>query len=1460
MPLCAGDDEEKSSYAYLLKERRVAVKKNGETTVRIHNRIKILKPTAVEHLGEVSIPFNSYREKAVFIGAHTLTAGGRKVAVEKDDVRELPAAQVEDYPMYSDAKELSFSMPAVANGVTIDYEVEIRCHRPVIDGHAWGAFRLDEYVPVKEARYVLTTPKKMQLKVVQDRIDVKPTDKKGWLKRTRTWVLNDLKPHKWERGMPPFQDVCRAIRWTSVPDWAVVRNWYSKLIAGQGGLDGDIAGKVKELTATCETDLEKIRALYVFLQDNFRYVGVELGRSAYEPHAVTDSFRNRFGDCKDQALLLTTMLGQVGIKAHVALVRPTYHGAVRPELPGPNQFNHAIVYVPRRDRPLWLDCTVKYYSEQSHPASLDGALAFIVRAGEDKLTRIKPPQPAQTVSRKVFEIELYHDGFGKVKEINEYVGRSGSYARTRFRNLEQNRRKKEVERRVDDWEGAHLLGYGNSDPLAVEAPFREWIEFEGTTFFTPTGSGLNTQLSANSLIHRVLVPEVRREDPKKPPKPRRYRWERRGVNAREIVCRIQLTPGMKLQQQLPEFEVKLPEGTVRVTVTQRGSLVSGVAGAYANACSVDAADVEARARAGKQKVARSLRHITLIVEPDQALANHDPVKARKLVRRLLKDHPQAAHIHHLAASVYDACGRLHDARTALRDAIRLDPGRVDYYEDLAATYAGIGGNFGEAFNRDEAVKILRRAVAQARNKRSARDTLAFYLEHSPKGIHREPGVDLQDAVAVYQEILKDEPDDADCLSKIAECYFAGRDYKTALTWFQKLKDKHPRAGGASGLWTCRAFLGETGAAISEIRTSRREPRAIEAELRRVGGLLMQRRHYPQAIALFQDVLRTKTETDRGLQMIVELLEKIAAKPRIDYGSYCDLSTPQTTLRSVIAAMFSGEGERFRKTMHPRMQMTAPEADIVARGINAAYGNLTRNSGMYLDLCEAIWELKTEKITDDMIRIATITPQKYTAFSRSLSRSLVLLLERHEGKWYVAGFGITRLDPQMAARVAAGHLAAGEQDKVDTYIRQISQTIGQGRGLREDSIPAQLSLVRFPDAACRAKALIGTYLECGRSNEAIGYLRFAAEQVPDNPVVQRALAVKCAQAGRLTEACRAFQAAVKHDGRNKRLLFEYMNTLREAARYEEAMAVKQRLAELIPSSRLMISIELELLSAAGKYTEAAALLEQKRAVLGPEMVWGQAVELAGKQRDLKRLKQLARDMPGSAGTERRDFRLPGRRRLLAACYLLAGDLDTSVVELEKACIDRPGDSETLSKLALNLLNQGDRDNAASLFQQLLDAGLFAGGRSELGYMALCFGKYAKAAELIGKSADILNGDHRAYALLFAGVGNLMQQKTRPAQTLFKQAIDELGETDWPRPHLQFLAGEISFDELIQTINRIAPRHERENRRCEALYYAGAVAVSRGDIAKAKDYFRQTVQTERRSMWEHRMALSELKRRE
>jgi hypothetical protein len=131
------------------------------------------------------------------------------------------------------------------------------------------------------------------------------------------------------------------------------------------GLVGDLEVDTIKLQAVLDVVLEgaeseddKIKQIYYWVQDNIRYLAFEEGIAGFRPEKADVVLENKYGDCKGMANLMKTMLAMAGFDARLAWVG-THHLIYDYSYPSLAVDNHMICYLSHHDEDLFLDATQK---------------------------------------------------------------------------------------------------------------------------------------------------------------------------------------------------------------------------------------------------------------------------------------------------------------------------------------------------------------------------------------------------------------------------------------------------------------------------------------------------------------------------------------------------------------------------------------------------------------------------------------------------------------------------------------------------------------------------------------------------------------------------------------------------------------------------------------------------------------------------------------------------------------------------------------------------------------------------------------------------------------------------------------------------------------------------------------------------------------------------------------------
>jgi hypothetical protein len=147
-----------------------------------------------------------------------------------------------------------------------------------------------------------------------------------------------------------------------------------------------------------------------------------------------------YGDCKDKAVLLIRLAKVVGVKMSFAILRTTPFGKVMKQIPN-QQFNHAIVYVPRQagvDEGFFIDTTTNGLDIGNMRTDDEGAQSLVLDPDTGKWEFIAIPyQPVDNeFIRHEVKLDLRDPQKATAHDRVEARGSMASTARVTVRGAE----------------------------------------------------------------------------------------------------------------------------------------------------------------------------------------------------------------------------------------------------------------------------------------------------------------------------------------------------------------------------------------------------------------------------------------------------------------------------------------------------------------------------------------------------------------------------------------------------------------------------------------------------------------------------------------------------------------------------------------------------------------------------------------------------------------------------------------------------------------------------------------------------------------------------------------------------------------------------------------------------------------------------------------------------------------
>jgi transglutaminase-like putative cysteine protease len=555
----------------LLDEYQTTVLDNGEIDTRHRIAYKLLRPEARDEYGAAGVPFDNETRITSF-NAWTISADGHEYALKDKDSLET---SMTTYEVFSDIKAKFLKFTDANPGNVVGYEY-IQKQRPFIFEDDW---EFQDKIPLRHGRLILQLPNGWEYTARWFNYADQQPQVSG---NQYIWEVNDVPAVDVEPEMPsPFAVAGwvglkyfphdPAMRARTTGSWNDLGLWYAGLTQSTRNPSPEIKQKVGELTSGTSDPIAKMRALTEFAQRKIRYAAIEFGIGGYQPHLASDIFAHQYGDCKDKATLLITMLHEAGIEAYYVVVFDE-RGIVRPDYPSMH-FDHVIVAIklpdgvdnaslyavvndPKLGRLLFFDPTNEYVPLGYLPWYLQNNHGLVVTSQGGNLIPmpLSPPTTNRLLRTATLTLSATGQLSGEVQET-EWGGPAANQRRA-FLDVQPSKRAEVIE---------GFLGQFLSDYVLTGATLTNLDKYDqnfGLTykFVSPRYA----TVSGNMLLLRPRV--VGDKDSQmlrlfNEQKPRKYAIEFQEATRQDDLIDITLPPGYVLDGVPPPVQLECPYGS-----------------------------------------------------------------------------------------------------------------------------------------------------------------------------------------------------------------------------------------------------------------------------------------------------------------------------------------------------------------------------------------------------------------------------------------------------------------------------------------------------------------------------------------------------------------------------------------------------------------------------------------------------------------------------------------------------------------------------------------------------------------------------------------------------------------------------------------------------------------------------------------------------------------------------------
>ncbi len=401
-----------------LVDEEVEITPDNQEITKVHFLARILNDRG-KKIGEVKIPYDSTYERIIHLEARTITPEGKVFEVGKENIRDV--SKYLDYPLYSNLRVRIISMPQVDKNSIIEYRAVIkRTHLVDRDKFSLVYFLQDKY-PIRKEVFSLKVPKGKKINIylrntsyLGKDMDLSPSVSRSGSDINYRWVFKNVPALIEEPSMVPSSWVNPSFIATNFSSWEQIHKWWYNLYKDKIVATPLIKKTVKEIIGQSKDPCEILEKIFQFCAQKIRYVAVEYGRAGYEPHKAEDILTNKYGDCKDQSILLVSLLRAAGIEAYPVLIPTRELLPLRKDEPC-IVFNHCIVYARLNKGEFFLDPTMETANIHTLPFPDQDRLCAVFF--DDKCELLKTP----LAEGNVLEVEMNIKPQGKLFKVRRKI-------------------------------------------------------------------------------------------------------------------------------------------------------------------------------------------------------------------------------------------------------------------------------------------------------------------------------------------------------------------------------------------------------------------------------------------------------------------------------------------------------------------------------------------------------------------------------------------------------------------------------------------------------------------------------------------------------------------------------------------------------------------------------------------------------------------------------------------------------------------------------------------------------------------------------------------------------------------------------------------------------------------------------------------------------------------------------
>jgi len=367
---------------------------------------EIVSDAGVQNGSQISITYDPSFQKLIF---HKILLWRDNKSIDQLNVRKFKVLQNEkdlSKFIYSGTYDAFLLLEDVRKGDKIEFAYTIKGSNPIF-GNKYASqlyFEGSSSLGQLYMNLIINKDRLINSKKFNNPLPPKITTNKGY--KLYEWESKLTKTHRIADFEPSWYNPLNRIQLTEYKSWNEVVNWGLSVNAYPDLKSPLLDLKIIELKKLSAANKVKYMELAVrFVQDEIRYMGIEMGIYSHRPNSPEQVLKQRYGDCKDKSLLLVHLLKAMNIDAYMAYTDTETTIKTNDFLPSPFIFNHVIVAIEYAGHKTWIDPTISYQRGAFQDFYVpDYGYALVIKSGVNAMEKITSIPKGKLVSKLTFNV------------------------------------------------------------------------------------------------------------------------------------------------------------------------------------------------------------------------------------------------------------------------------------------------------------------------------------------------------------------------------------------------------------------------------------------------------------------------------------------------------------------------------------------------------------------------------------------------------------------------------------------------------------------------------------------------------------------------------------------------------------------------------------------------------------------------------------------------------------------------------------------------------------------------------------------------------------------------------------------------------------------------------------------------------------------------------------------------